>query len=1012
MTSTRSIPAASLALLAACLLGPPAVSARRASAEILPIRTYTTADGLPHDRVKRIVQDRRGFLWFCTTGGLARFDGRRFLNYGVSEGLPVPSVNDLLETGDGFWVATNGGGLARLDPDASGPSVRVLHVGEGAGSRVNAIVKDRRGLLWVATDGGLYRVAEDVALRRNGGVEGVPLDLDGHPDGSVQVAALLETDPGMLVGTRYGLVLVTGEGLRHVPLGGGEIHAIPALTRGPDGDVLVGLRPGGLVRLDGKTLTEVGRIHTTDGLPNGTVNAILVSKGRWILGTDDGIAVVSGGKVRAYGLGNGLTDRNVGTLAEDREGNVWLGTPGWGGAAMVDLSGSALFGEGDGLGRMVTELLERTPGEIVAFSSDWTVSRLEGDRFRSVRPRLPKHLEAHDWRAFHGMLADRAGHFWFATREGIYRFGPAARVEELAGLVPNAHLTTADGLATDEVSSLFEDSRGDVWIGTFPSVPDPLRVWRRKTGRVERFSAADSLPASGTPYRFVEGREGDVWIAYRDGELVRCRAGRFEVMSGRFGIPPVPVAAMTVDAAGRLWASAWGAGLVRIDRPADPEPTAVVYGTKEGIRDFYLGRLLSLKSGKILIGTAQQLLTFDPSRGAVTESRAARPAFLSEPLAVLEDHAEALWLGSWRGLAKLVPEKDRPAARLRVLVAGAIVSGLPWPVPGRGTGQLDLGELPAESNLAISFLGQGRPGEPVLFEHRMDGIDGRWSSGHAETVVHYGRLAAGSYRFRVRAAGGVEGGSEEAVVSFSVRPPLWRRWWFLCGTALVLAGLGYGLDVARTRRRRALEEVRSRIASDLHDDLGASLSRISILSEVAARTAREGGSPADLIGRIGETSRAVVEKLADGIWAVDPRRDDLRSLGERLRQAAGELLEPAGISWRVEVPEGADRLRLTPDRRREIYLVLKEAIANVARHSGARHATLVVTPGRGRIRFELSDDGRGLGGADARGERLAGGRGLPNMRRRAESLGASLEIGGGPDGGTVVALEVPARGSA
>ena len=984
-----------------------------ARGELLPVRSFTTADGLPHDRVKRIGQDRRGFLWFATTEGLARFDGRSFVTYGVREGLPVPSVNDVVETADGLWAATNGGGIALLDPSADAARFRVLRVGDGAANRVNTILMDAGGTLWAGTDGGLHRLPAGPGPGSASRFEEVPLALPGHPDPSVQVFALLETERGMLAGTRFGLVLVEGGGARRIPLAPGGEAIVLALARVPDGEILVGVRGGGLFRLDPSTLAVTGRLTAQDGLPDATVAAIHATRERWVLGTDDGIAVVTGGRVRAYGVANGLSERIVTSVTADREGNVWLGTPG-GGAALVSLDGAALFGEADGLGRIVSGLFERRSGELLVFSSNWTVSAFDGRRFRSARPRLPARLGPAEWRPFHGMVEDRDGMFWFSTGEGLYRFGPVGDPGDLASLPPNLHLTTADGLAADEVSRLYVDRVGDVWIGTFAAVPEPLTRWRRRTGKLERFGASGGLPPLGVPAAFAEDRAGNVWVAFRDGGLFRRRGERFEEMSGRFGIPAAPAAGMLADAAGLLWVSTTGGGLVRIDRPDSAEPSAVVFGPAEGIHDFYLGRLLADSKGRIRIATSKATLFFDPARGAVTEVHPARSSFPSEPLAALLDRSGTTWLGTWRGLTRVAPEARGTGRLLRLRISGVQVSGVAWPVAWTGTDRLDLGELPPDSNLALSFFCLGVFGEPAVFEHRVDGLDRQWSAGHAESAVHYGQLAPGSYRFRVRAAAGLEGTSDEAVVSFAVRPPVWRRWWFRAGMALLLAGVGYGAATARTRKQQALEEVRSRIASDLHDDLGASLSRISILSEVAARTVREGGAPAELVGKIGEASRVVVEKLADGIWAVDPRRDDLQSLVERLRQAAQDLLEPAGASWRVEVPPGADRLRLHPGRRRQIYLLLKEAIANAARHSGARHAVLTVSSsGRGRLRFELRDDGRGFAAEASPGpERLVGGRGIGNMRQRADALGGTLEILSAEAGGTTVRLDVPARGGA
>src|SRR6185369_4700562 len=144
----------------------------------LPIKTYTLADGLAHDRVKRIVRDSRGFLWFCTADGISRFDGYRFVTFDSRQGLPNPSTNDLLETRAGvYWIATNGAGIARLDPssdtsvenhnritpvssgDQSQSLFKIFAVGDQASTnRVNALFEDRQGRIWAGTDGGLFQM--------------------------------------------------------------------------------------------------------------------------------------------------------------------------------------------------------------------------------------------------------------------------------------------------------------------------------------------------------------------------------------------------------------------------------------------------------------------------------------------------------------------------------------------------------------------------------------------------------------------------------------------------------------------------------------------------------------------------------------------------------------------------------------------------------------------------------------------------------------------------------------
>src|SRR6266576_2539690 len=192
----------------AFLLSTPTIFAQQ-----LPVRTYTTADGLPRDLVLRIVRDSHGFLWFCTGDGLSRFNGYEFTNYGVEQGLPHPAINDLLETRRGvYWVATNGGGVARFNPAPSRDQqsqnrnlFTAFPVGDGLTSnRVNVLYEDAAGQVWAGTDEGLFRLDEtngQTTFRR------IALNLK-ELEHQEAVRALLEDREGSLWVSTQGLGLL------------------------------------------------------------------------------------------------------------------------------------------------------------------------------------------------------------------------------------------------------------------------------------------------------------------------------------------------------------------------------------------------------------------------------------------------------------------------------------------------------------------------------------------------------------------------------------------------------------------------------------------------------------------------------------------------------------------------------------------------------------------------------------------------------------------------------------
>jgi signal transduction histidine kinase len=203
-------------------------------------------------------------------------------------------------------------------------------------------------------------------------------------------------------------------------------------------------------------------------------------------------------------------------------------------------------------------------------------------------------------------------------------------------------------------------------------------------------------------------------------------------------------------------------------------------------------------------------------------------------------------------------------------------------------------------------------------------------------------------------------------------------------------------------RALALERVRTQIATDLHDDAGANLAQIAILAEVARRDAKE--SDSRLLSDVAELARVTRRSIADLVWAVDPRRDALLDLVQRVRSVAVNLLEagPARLEFKAPPSEQLAAVELDPATRRHLLFMLQESLHNAARHASAKRVEVEFTLAPGLLRASVHDDGRGFDpGAPANGT------GLESLRRRARAIGARLELDSASGRGTRIAIELP-----
>jgi ligand-binding sensor domain-containing protein/two-component sensor histidine kinase len=1029
----------SMAILALCLSAGLFLP-RGARAEQLPVKTYTTADGLLRDQPNRIKLDSRGFLWLCTSDGLSRFDGYGFTNYTTDDGLPHRVVNDLLETrGGAIWVAT-ANGLARFNPrgrrntadsirNAAAAMFAAYWPEEKVAHDIDVLFEDAQGKLWCGTDDGLYWFEE-----RDGRVVFHRLDLPKErPDKPLEVLAIIQDRQGtLLIGMNY------GHGLNRILPDGriehysttrirNEVGAITTLLETQDGEIWAGMsRTGGLCSLvaapaPGRSI--LSRCYTKkDGLPEAWINALYqTADGKVWIGTPHGVAsfdphASTSPQFRVYGEAQGLCDEGTSSFHEDREGNLWVATAR--GVKQIARSDFVRYTERDGLASqqvnaiisshrdqlfvITGQLVERADKK--AMDNVRVINRFDGHRFVPVMPKMPANVSA-GWGVTQIVVEDWMGQWWLPSdNKAVFRFPQVSRLEILSSARPQAI-----AIPDDEVFRLYEDSRGDIWIGTM--YYGRVLKWERGaqllrdyTGELPRPGEAPDVSFQMTC--FAEDRQGALWAGfYNHGYLMRYRNGRFMLLPTRGEGSDTPIYGLYFDHAGRLWLASTENGVGRIDAPYAESLKIVWYNRRKGLATDATRNLIEDDFGHIYVGHARGVDRLDPNTGHIKHYTTADGLPLGVILCATRDAQGALWFGGPGGLARLIPEPDRPRPAPAILLTGLRVTGERRPVSELGEESLPALTLdPSQTQVGVDFLGLGASlGEELKYKYKLEGAQNDWSEPSAQRTVDFANLAPGAYRLLVKAitAEGAES-AKPASFDFTIMPPFWRRPWFmlLVGAAGTLAL--YALYRYRLARLLELERMRTRIATDLHDDIGSNLSLIAMLSDVLRRERRGDTQLAESLSQIADAARGLVDSMSDIVWAVNPNKDSVHDLTRRMRRFASEIFSARNIVFKFHAPGEGQDAKLGADIRREVFLIFKEAVNNIARHSNCAEAEIELQVGAGWLLLNLRDNGKGFDDSAA-----SDGAGLMSMRRRAERLGAKFELSSDNGAGAAVTLKVP-----
>jgi signal transduction histidine kinase/ligand-binding sensor domain-containing protein len=945
-------------------------------------RSWTRLDGLPGSQVWTITQDQAGYIWLGTNEGLVRFDGVRFVSgrqLGFDQ-LPNASVRTLFVARDGsLWIGFGTGDVGRLQNGRLQTFTADVGLPPGV---VSGIAEDQRGSIWTASANGLYRF-ENGRWDRIGVAPGVTT----HSVNTV----FADRQGRLWVGSRAGVYRSTSS----APARFERVTTVFAQS-------LAGDDAGNVWSVGDTTLTLLSA-----NPPRTIVESSAYAPGRRIVTDRRGrlwIGTLGGGLLRVSPGDIPKVDRftrpgvpnydDVLAAFEDREGNIWVGTP-----RGLDRGSRGLIRSlpdaGDGITAPVQAVAAASDGSVWVGTANGLHRFAEGVR---GTPISAADMPGRGVVALHG---DANGHMWVATNRGIGRFdgGPSSHAR-FTQLIPTGTLLSrpvamtvdrhgtlwlcdlerglftwdgktlapmsADRHGTRAAFSILADRAGRIWVGHLDGT-----ISVHEDGRTRLYTTADGVLGSVVT-GFYEDTAGAVWFGSRNG-LMRFRNGRIDAVAWNRGLPGHTVTAITGDRGGHLWVGV-SAGIARLEpddfervvADAIPSLPYTLYDGSDGLR----GDPFPLTAPAVARG-GDGRLWFLTSDGVAVVSPGNHQKNRVAPPVVIEDIAA--------DQQPIVPDRDRRlpprTANLRIDYA------------------------------ALSFVAP----EKVRFSYLMENFDADWVDAGTRRQAFYTNLPPGDYRFRVRASNDGVSSQHEAVWAFTLAPAFYQTRWFaaaMAALALTGAALAWRVRVQQVRGRfSAILIERTRVAREIHDTLLQSLLGVMFrLDEVSNVIDVSSASAKEQLVRLRHQVEFYVREARYSIRDLRSPVLQSRGLPTAIRAIGENLTGDQGVAFHLNVT-GTPRANL---QRIDEHLLRigQEAMTNAMRHGQAAALTVELTYRPDSVALRVRDDGKGFDTVPAT---VADGVhwGLRTMRERAEQIGGTLRIASADGRGTEVEVIVP-----
>ncbi len=1013
----------------------------RPVSEDFSIKTWDTEENLSGSTVTAIAQTPDGYLWVGTYEGLTRFDGvssvtfdslnKPELGHSRIQGLYVDARGTL-------WINTYRGGLTSYQdgvfhrewPDQNAFDYHTTMVSSSwnqatfvtqfgdvlehalPGTNWTTLIPppnsrpiwqcvDSAGTLWfVSRDGRILRVLE-------GHFEELP---DDGGLGSNRVATLASDPKGNVwAGADNEIALWDGEhfvNMTPTNMAPGEKISPTSLFPTSRGEVWV---------LDNDRLREeIGRRWVNEavawrgllGPASGRTMGWHEDHGGgiWFNQYGNGVFYISpDGRFQRFTVDNGLAGNRVGAWFQDREGGIWLGMD-RGGLARLSQRNFQVIGAREGQ--------PESPALSVCQDSNDTVwIGASGGGLSSYKDgRLKSYTvgSAVSENNVFSIYPQDNGSLWLSAGDGedLYQF--------------HDNQLQRSSLGVHGVKSLLVDQAGRLWAGTKINVGWYTAASRRV------FGPADGV--AETPVRaLAEGADGVIWAGSDDGTLYRCGETNVQAFRPDDALGPRPVWSLLADPDGTIWAGTFRGGLLRFK---DGKFTR--FAPKQGLPDV-ITQILEDQKGRLWLGTHQGICFVEKSalelcaEGKLDSVDVIRHLTGLPTLECSDGYQPScwnsrdgrLWFTTAKGAIAVDPaQMNSYSLPPPVVIESLMVDGQATPL---ANGKIVVPPGHEQYEIHFTALNFDAP-DQSRFRYRMEGLDKNWVDADTRRIANYGHLPPNHYHFQVIACNSdAVWNRTGASLDFTVEPYFYQTRWFVALVSVLglisvvlavrkFATRKYRQALASLAQQNAIERDRARIAKDIHDDIGAGLTQITLLSELGRREPEQAGAQ---LGRISDAARDMTRAMDEIVWAIDPQRDTLASLMDYISAYAEDFLRAAGVRCRMDFPTSLPAMPIDAELRYNLFLAIKETLNNIVKHAQATEVRLHLSLDSRGFTLVVQDDGHGFqtnGKAASTVDRHNSGHGLSNLRKRLESVGGQCTMQSSPGTGTRIEMTVGFNG--